>query len=34
MWRSLLLSIALTLTVASPALAKVKWFYSPSKNIS
>ena len=34
MRRSLLLGIALTLTVASPALAKVKWFYSPSKNIS
>ena len=34
MRRSLLLSIALTLTVASPALAKVKWFYSPSGNIS
>src|SRR5262245_25108494 len=34
MRRSLLLSIALTLTVASPVLAKVKWFYSPSKNIS
>src|SRR6516162_11417175 len=34
MRRSLLLSIALTLTVASPALAKVEWFYSPSKNIS
>src|SRR5262245_6123913 len=34
MRRSLLLSIALTLTVASPALAEVKSFYSPSKNIS
>jgi hypothetical protein len=34
MRRSLVLSIALTLTVASPALAKVMWFYSPSKNIS
>jgi hypothetical protein len=34
MRRSLLLSIALTLTVASPALAEVKWFYSPSNNIS
>ena len=34
MWRSLLLSIALTLTVVSPALAKIKWFHSPSKNIS
>ena len=34
MRHSLLLSIALTLTVASPALAKVEWFYSPSKNIS
>jgi hypothetical protein len=35
MRRSLLLSIALTLTVASPALAEeVKFFYSPSKNIS
>jgi hypothetical protein len=34
MQRSLLLSIALTLTVASPALAEVKSFYSPSKNIS
>ena len=34
MQRSLLFSIALTLTVASPALAKVTWFYSPSKNIS
>ena len=32
--RSLLLSIALTLTVASPALAEEKWFYSPSRNIS
>jgi hypothetical protein len=32
--RSLLLSIALTLTVASPALAEVEWFYSPSGNIS
>src|SRR5262245_58170121 len=34
MRRSLLFSIALTLTVVSPALAKVKSFYSPSKNIS
>src|SRR5262249_6290308 len=34
MRRSLLLSIALMLTVASPALAQGKWFYSPSKNIS
>src|SRR5262245_61716466 len=34
MRRSLLLSIALTLAVASPALAKVKWFHSPSGNIS
>src|SRR6516164_5983818 len=35
MWRSLLLSIALTLIVASPALAEeVKFFFSPSKNIS
>ena len=35
MWRSLLLSIALTLIVASPALAEeVKFFHSPSKNIS
>ena len=32
MQRSLLLSI--TLTVATPALAEVKSFYSPSKNIS
>ena len=34
MRRSLLVSIALTLIVASPALAEVKSFYSPSKNIS
>jgi hypothetical protein len=34
MRRSLLLSIALTLTVASPAFAGVKSFYSPSNNIS
>ena len=34
MRRSLLLSIALTLTVASPALAYDKFFYSPSGNIS
>ena len=35
MRRSLLLSIALTLTIASPAVAEeVKFFYSPSKNIS
>lgn len=32
--RSLLLGIAFTLSVASPALAKVESFYSPSKNIS
>ena len=34
MRRSLILSIALMLTTASPALAEVKSFYSPSKNIS
>ena len=34
MWRSLLFSIALTVTVGSPTLANVMWFYSPSKNIS
>jgi hypothetical protein len=34
MRRFLVLSIALTLTVASPALAEVTWFHSPSRNIS